>query len=603
MNKINISIRTQLITLFIFFVCIPLLVFGKLWYDKSTLFIEKSAINFNEQIVKQVNGHLNDYFLELERTTFPLILHPLIQEFMTLTPEQTFERFMITNKIQNELLQQIVFGRPEMYSFTIFSNQGLSVSSLGSSMVEKRYQAYLDMPSSENYSLLGIRWEGNTPLLTIIRKFKDASTYQTSGVLIIDLRLNVISEIVDQIEVGDTGFLWIADAQGQMIYHPDKTKMGAKAPDWYSKQVKNLDKGAFIHSEHNVKDLLVFHKSSYTDWIIVSQVPIHELTAELISLRNVTIWGGLALVLLVIIIIGGFSLSLTNGLSKLQRLMRSAENGNFFITAPEHHGNEVGSLYRGFNKMVRELRRLIDEVHTSQLREKELVIKQRESMLKALQSQINPHFLYNTLEMINSYAIVEGVAPISRMSIALADLFRYSINDSMKIVYLQDELEHVRTYLEIQKERFPYLDIDFDVDKRMITHAKAVRLTIQPLVENSFRHGYEKHRMKPVYIGITCERNENGYLLRIIDKGRGMKRETMDAYNDSFMNDTNTSSGEAGMDEALTSIGLWNVHQRVRLLFGPPYGLQIIQSNEQGTVIQMMLPGVSEESSKRGEDL
>jgi two-component system sensor histidine kinase YesM len=580
-------------------------VFGKLWYDKSTLFIEHSAINFNEQIVKQVNEHLNEYFLDLERTTLPLILHPLIQDFMMLTPEETFGRFMTTNKIQNELLQQITFGRPEIYSFSIFSNQGLSVSSLGSSMVEKHYQTYMDMPSSKNYSFLGIHWKGDTPLLTITRKFKDASTYQTSGVLVIDLRLNVISETVDQIEVGETGFLWIADAQGQVIYHPDKSKMGARTPDWYSKQIKDLSSGAFIYSEQDVKDLIVFHKSPYTDWTIVSQVPIHELTAELLSLRNVTIWGGLALVLLVILVIGGFSLSLTNGLSKLQRLMRSAENGNLSVTASEHHGNEVGNLYRGFNNMVRELRRLIEEVHTSQLREKELVIKQRESMLKALQSQINPHFLYNTLEMINSYAIVEGVAPISRMSIALADLFRYSIDDSMKVVSLQKELEHVQKYLEIQKERFPYLQIDFDIDKLMIPHAEAVRLTIQPLVENSFRHGYEKHRMKPVYIGITSERNENGYLLRIIDKGRGMNRETMDYYNRSFLDDRHTLAGEGTSDdEALKKIGLWNVHQRIRLLFGAPYGLQVVQSDEQGTMIQMMLPYADyavEEASKTGE--
>ncbi|SFL77290.1 two-component system, sensor histidine kinase YesM [Paenibacillus sp. 1_12] len=601
MIKINLSIRTKLIVLFIVFVCMPLLVFGKLWYDKSTLSIERSAADFNEQIVKQANEHLNSYFLDLERTTFPLITHPLIRDFMLLTPEQMYERIMITKKIQDEVLQQLVFGRPEMYSFTIFSNEGFSVSSLGSSLVEKHYETYLNLPGSKNYSVVGIRWNDNIPLLTITRKFKDASTYLTSGVLIIDLRLNEISQIVGQIEIGKTGFLWIADAKGQVIYHPDHAKWGTNVPDWYSEQIQNRESGTFIHSEKEVKDLVVFHKSPYTGWTIISQVPIHEITAEMLSLRNISIWGGLALVLLVILVIGGFSLSLTNALTKLQRLMRQAENGNFNITAPVHQGYEVGNLYRGFNTMVRELRRLIEEVHTSQIRERELIIKQRESTLQALQSQINPHFLYNTLEMINSYAIVEGVTPISRMATALADLFRFSISDSMQIISLKDELMHVRRYLEIQKERFPYLQIEIDMDENAILHINAVRLSLQPLVENSFRHGYEKHRLKPIYVGITGESGNGHYLLRIIDKGRGMDSETMNQYNCFFLNDGSRPIREEEEDEALTRIGLRNVHQRIRLLFGIPYGLQVLQSDEQGSVIQIMLPSDKEKIYEIGE--
>ncbi|WP_259617345.1 sensor histidine kinase [Paenibacillus doosanensis] len=601
MGKKNLSIRTKLIALFIFFVCIPLLVFGKLWYDKSTLSIERTAVDFNEQIVKQVNEHLNAYFMDLERTTFPLITHPLIRDFMKLTPDQSFERFMMTRKIQDELLQQVVFGRPEIYSFSIFSDEGISVSSSGSSLSEKDYRRFLDMPATKNYSVVGIRWHDNIPLLTITRKFKDASEYKTNGVLIIDLRLNEISRIVDQIQIGQTGFLWIADAKGQVIYHPDKSMRGASVPDWYSEQIQHLEQGAFIHSEHSSKDLVVFNKSPYTDWTIVSQVPIHELTAELLSLRNVTIWGGLIFASVVILVIGGFSLSLTNALSKLERLMRQAENGNLSVTAPEHRGNEIGNLYHGFNKMVRELRRLIEEVHTSQIRERELVIKQRESALQALQSQVNPHFLYNTLEMINSYAIVEGVMPISRMATALADLFRFSIGDSMQVISLKGEIGHVWTYLEIQKERFPYLHIEMHIDEEAISHVQAVRLSLQPLVENCFRHGYEKHRLKPAYIGIAGEWSDDRYLLRIIDKGKGMDRETMDSYNRFFLKEESEPAMKDGEDEVSTKIGLRNVHQRIRLLFGAPYGLQVLQSDELGSVIQVILPAAAGKMHETGE--
>ncbi|WP_197081010.1 sensor histidine kinase [Gordoniibacillus kamchatkensis] len=569
---------------------------------RSTLSIEHSATDFQEQILKQANRHLDAYFLDLERTTFPLITHPLIRDFMKLTPEQTYERFELTRKIQEELLQQMVFSRPEIYSFIIYSSKGLSVSSSGSSSIEENYEAYLNMPG-KNYSVVGLRWNGNTPLLTIIRKFHDAATYRTSGVLIINIRLNEISKIVGDIKLGENGFLWIADTAGQIIYHPEKSKWGTAVPDWYAAQIQNRTSGTFIRTDDSIKDLVVFNRSPYTDWTIVSQVPIHELTGDLLLLRNATLWGVLILVLLVILVIGGFSLTLTNALSKLQRLMRQAENGNLNVQAPEHRGYEMGNLYRGFNKMVRELRRLIEEVHTSQIRERELVIKQRESTLKALQSQINPHFLYNTLEMISSYALVEGIRPISRMATGLADLFRFSISDAMQVIPLQVELIHVQTYLEIQKERFPYLQIEMNVDQKAVSQILAVRLSLQPLVENCFRHGYERHRLKPVYIGIFGEWRETGYLLRIIDKGKGMEAQTKEDYNRLFQNYEGKDLEDEKHKDELTKIGLLNVHQRTRLLFGEPYGLQILQSGEHGTNIQMLLPYDAQNTSKSGEHI
>lgn len=588
-----VSIRTKLIALFVLFVFIPFLSIGKFWYDNSTSAIEKTAVDSNEQIVRQVNEHLNDYFADLERTTFPLITHPLIKEFMQLTPDQSYERVMLTWKIRDELLRPIVFGRTEIDSFSIFSNVGVTLSISGTDLSESDYRAYMNLPTSKNYSVVGIRWQGQLPLLTVIRKFKDASEYKTAGVLVIELRLNQISKIIDQIKIGETGFLWIADAKGQVIYHPDRSKWGGKVPDWYAEQILNRDSGTYVHSDQHTKDLVVYNKSPHTDWTIVSQVPLKELTTELLSLRNLTIWGGLILALIVIMVIGGFSLSLTNSFSKLLRLMRQAENGNFNVTAPEYKGNEIGNLYRGFNKMVRELHRLIEEVHASQLRERELAIKQRESALQALQSQVNPHFLYNTLEMINSYALVEGVTPISRMAIALADLFRFSIGDSMQVIPLKDELTHVRTYLEIQKERFPYLQIEIRMDEQAVSGMQAVRLSLQPLVENSFQHGYGKHRLKPSYIGISGEWSEGGYMLRIMDRGKGMPPETMADYNRFFLNDDSQLLADKSGEEGVKGIGLRNVHQRIRLLFGTPFGLKIVKSDEDGTVIEINLPDMA----------
>jgi two-component system sensor histidine kinase YesM len=240
--------------------------------------------------------------------------------------------------------------------------------------------------------------------------------------------------------------------------------------------------------------------------------------------------------------------------------------------------------------MVGEIQRLIVEIQHSRQKEIEMELRQRESALLVMQSQINPHFLYNTLEIMNSYAIIEGVKPISRMATSLADIFRYSIGYPQQSVTLKEELRYISTYLEIQQERFKTLRVELNFQEEDLPGVLALRLMIQPLVENVFKHGYERHRVKPTYIGITGERSEDGYILRIEDEGKGMDNELKKEYNLAFNNEVNQRSDSGVITNGSSeSIGLWNVHQRIRLSFGSPYGLYITKSNETGTVVEMKL--------------
>jgi len=266
-------------------------------------------------------------------------------------------------------------------------------------------------------------------------------------------------------------------------------------------------------------------------------------------------------------------------------LMKLAEAGDLSVQAPDRREDEIGQLNRSFNRMVAEIRRLIEVVHTSEIKEKELQIRQRDAVMLAMQSQINPHFLYNTLEVINAYALVEGVAPISNMAAALADLFRYSLGNPKEIVPLREEIDHLRSYFDIQKERHRSLEIEIglkDLDKHRV---QAVRLIVQPLVENAFKHGYERHKKKPSYIGVLGEARTEGYAVRVVDCGGGMPGEWMERYNKTFRS-PEWEAREAGQER----IGLHNVHQRVRLVFGYPFGLSIVRSDESGTIVELLLP-------------
>jgi two-component system, sensor histidine kinase YesM len=247
--------------------------------------------------------------------------------------------------------------------------------------------------------------------------------------------------------------------------------------------------------------------------------------------------------------------------------------------------------------MIEEIQHLIEVNHLSQLKEMEMEIKQREAMLHSMQSRINPHFLYNTLEVINAYAIVARVKPISQMTVWLAHMFRYSIRNPNQFVLLLEEIEHVTTYFKIQQERYKDLELAMELDVSVLKQVKTLRLVVQPLVENAFIHAYERQQLKAEYIGISGEAADGFYVIRVVDKGRGMPPGMRDAYNSAF--DQMTSKQMLMRNsEPFQKIGLWNVHSRIRLFFGEPYGLTIERSDSTGTVIALKLPFI--ETSKRG---
>jgi two-component system sensor histidine kinase YesM len=586
--KKALSIRMKLVLLILFFLCVPLLAFGTLWYEKATQSIERNAIDYSEQLMRQINSQLDGYFSDLARITYPLLLHPQIQSFMKLEPDEQFDRFMISKKISDELFPSITFGRPDIYGLSIVSKNGIATASYSAAAGRHSYEQYKDALLGErNYRIVGIEYFESTPVLTIARKFLDTVSYQSSGMLIVYVRLNEIIKICEKIKLGDSGFVWVMDEEGRIVYHPRQDKWGQMTSELSGKLTANS--GHYVEKGQKDNRLIIYERSQMTGWTIISEVSLQELNKGMISLRNVTVWVILLLVGLALIITGGFSLYLTQSLLHLQRLMRRAEEGDLSVKAPERRKDELGSLNKGFNRMVGEIGRLLDEVQNSKIKEQEMEIRQRESALQAMQSQINPHFLYNTLEIINSYAIIEGVKPISRMATSLADIFRYSVGQPGQAVTLLEEIRYIRTYLEIQQERFSRLEVEIQTEDAHLPKVSAVRLMIQPLVENAFKHGYQAHKLKPSYIGISGAPHGDDYVLRIEDRGHGMEHGLRERYNAAFAEDKSKEEPGGEVSGAFDTIGLWNVHQRIRISFGEPYGLYIEKSDATGTIIVMRL--------------
>ncbi|MGP4108123.1 sensor histidine kinase [Virgibacillus sp. L01] len=600
------SINSKLFLIIISFVCIPLLILGNIWYEKTTTAIKNNAVQYSQHLLKQTNEYLDFYLNDLEQATVPFLSASQVQTYLELDPKKSnrYERFLISQQIQEDSFASILDGRSDIYGISLVNKKGMQIHNyvkvdevLNMREIRKRNtRLWSNIDNLEPYQILEIDFIYGTPVLTIVRKIYDNNTYETSGLLIVNLRLNKIADIISEVTLSHFNNVLIVNNQKEIIYHPDQRELGQT---FLYKQNENNNEDRFlISSIDSKKTLNVYDYSSKSNWTMVASVPLGKIMSSLMTLRNSTIWTGLLLIGVALVLVGGFSFFLTHSLTNLQQLMKKVESGNFKIKKkkpfPFYRNDEVTDLYNSFYTMTDELKRLIEEVQHSKGVEKELELKKRESELKAMQSQINPHFLYNTLEIINSYAIIEGQMMISRMTTSLADMFRYNVSNSKSVVTLQEEIDQIRSYLQIQKERFDDLDVTYEFEENEILDVLTARLTIQPIIENAFIHGYEEHALSPSFIGIHGKKEPHYYTLYLVDLGQGMSKKTRDDFNHAFeyLQDPPTEN------KTTKRIGLINVHNRIRGNFGHPFGIYIKRSDLQGTTIEVRLPYTSQARKK-----
>ncbi len=593
----NLTINKKLIAISLLFVCLPVLLLGTYWYNASTETIEESTIASNQRIVTQTTEYLNLYIAGLETSTYPSLSGASIQSLINSRSLSPYAYLKLSESIEKGIFAQMLYGRDDVVGMSLVAKNGFVVSDytrapelLNMDQITHQNQLLLEkMERMDDFHIEGIRYVGSEPVLTVTRKIPSNQSYLFEGLLIVDLHLSQIAGICKNVSHHELE-IWITDAHsGQVIYHPEQTRIGTSLPPTLVQELTSSKTGLLHEYETDLQNILLYEHSSKTDWVVALEQPKDAVIGELLDLRATAIYFFACIMIVTVFILGGFSLQISRALSLLERLMKRVQTGDFSlpITTMTERRDEIGKLFRSHAHMVGELKRLVKEVQSAKLKEREHALAQKESALQAMQSQINPHFLYNTLEVINSHAIIENNEVISKMTTSLADLFRYNLKNAHQIVTLREEIGHLRAYLDIQAARYRKLRIDIDLnalDESMLHHVYLIRLTLQPLAENAFIHGYQNHRLPPVYIGLTLSTEEDRYVLHMKDKGYGMSEEKRMQLNVYFQ--------QAPASQAITSngIGLASVHERIRLSFGDAYGLFIASSNHEGTHIEVRLP-------------
>jgi two-component system sensor histidine kinase YesM len=394
------------------------------------------------------------------------------------------------------------------------------------------------------------------------------------GILLVDMNFSDIEQLFSKVNAKGEGYVYLTDSEGEIIYHPKQKVIYSNLMEENNKAAAKYEDGSHMEHFQGEDRTVVVKTVGYTGWKIVSVTPIKELAINLNQLKFFTfIVMGISII---VSIIANITISdkVTNPIRMLEDSVRELENGNLDSDIYTGGSHEIQHLGRTIHSMVNQMKILMDDI----VKEQEA---KRKSELDALQSQINPHFLYNTLDSIVWMVESERYQEAISMVTALASLFRISLSKGKNIISIRDEIEHAKNYLKIQKVRYKdQFSVNIDIAKE-IEEYSTIKLIVQPLLENAIYYGVESMRDEGI-ITIKGYETEEDVYIEVSDNGMGIPLEEQQL----LLTDNNRARKRG------SGIGLINVHQRIKLYFGEEYGLQIKSELDEGTTIIIHLPKI-----------
>jgi two-component system sensor histidine kinase YesM len=547
-------------------------------YTLSTNAAEQSSREHTAQLIEQVNTNIETYINYMENISQMVLSNSDIRQYlMNTTMSSTNDNLILEQRISSQL-SSVLNTRKDISSILIFDHNGGIVP-----YNHMKLNPFAD-PAQQSWYTKAIEGNGNVVIsaphvqniiqeynwvVSLSRQLRDADGNKL-GVLLVDLNYSVINDLCNKIELGKKGYIFILDQEGNIVYHPQQQLIYSKLKEEKIEQVMASTTSSFTTSEGKDSRMYTINQSN-KGWKIVGVTYVDELVSNKQEIQTYILMWGIGLIAIAILISIFLSSRISRPIKHLEASMKEVEKGNFDIQVAIESRNEIGQLSKRFNRMTTEIKELMVQNVTEQ----EL---KRKSELKALQAQINPHFLYNTLDSIIWMAEGKKSEEVVLMVSALAKLFRLSISKGQELITIANEIEHIKSYLTIQKIRYKdKLDFQIAVDPQIVSN-KVLKIILQPLVENSIYHGI-KNQAGSGTILITGEIIAHRIRLQVIDQGIGMSPETIQR-----MFEKNENSGGGG------GIGVSNVNQRIQLYYGTEYGITFESELGQGTTANIWLP-------------
>jgi two-component system sensor histidine kinase YesM len=593
----NLPIRYKLIIMFLLISILPSIGLGLL-IDYTVERIIGRQVNENTiQLIGKVNRSLEFYVSNMQNMTYLIAFDPGIKRFLE---QQAADEYAMRKFLQGytTLYSEIagimvVNAKGEYISNELYarSEKPLTEESwYKAAATDKGIFKIVGKPSGRNITSHASYTENE--VISVARAILNPDTQQVEGVVLIDLKLRVIAEAVKDVRLGKTGYLLVIDKDGSHIYSPTKPIIRDIPKEW----ALEGNVGSFAKTVQGEELQFIYRKSTFTDWTTVGVFSTKESALEVQEIRFYVISFVFFLSLLSIAAAIYLAYSMSRPINQLMSFMQKAESGDMTIRYWGEREDEVGQLGRSFNTMLAQVNRLL---LLTELQGKQ----KREAELRSLQAHIKPHFLYNTLDTIHWMARKKGAEDVAEVVQSLSRLFRIGLSKGNDIIPLADEIEHIQSYLTIQKTRYKdklnyTLDVEDDVQPLYV-----LKLLLQPIVENAIYHGI-KERRGPGHITITAKSEEGALLLSITDDGKGMTQAKLatlrqalagsvisevDGFDTAAMT-AETMETREGKELQGQGYGIQNVQARIRLTFGERYGLVIDSEEGVGTTVTIVHP-------------
>ena len=400
----------------------------------------------------------------------------------------------------------------------------------------------------------------------------------SGGILLVDMNFSGIQQLFTEVNNDGKGYVYLIGRDGEIIYHPRQNLIFSNIIQENNQTASTYDEGVHNEEFQGEQRVVVVKTVGYTGWKIVSVVSKESLFSDLNQTRMMALLNLVLAIFLMIFVNQYVAVRITDPLKKLEKSIQGIEMKQqpvVYIGGPP----EIQHLGLTIRFMVEELQELTDKM----VKEQE---EKRKNELDALQSQINPHFLYNTLDSIMWMIESERYEDAVSMVQALGRLLRISLSRGKNVISVGDELQHARSYLAIQKYRYKnkftsYFEVEPDIEQY-----KTIKLVIQPLIENAIYYGME-YMDGEGEIHIRAYTREQDLYLEVEDNGPGMPEEQVEHL---------LTGGEKARQKG-SGIGLKNVNQRIQLYFGTQYGLEIESEPDEGTVVRIHIPKTTEEEA------
>lgn len=402
------------------------------------------------------------------------------------------------------------------------------------------------------------------------RKVIDFNTLEDYGYLLFDLDESILASAYSSlIDIEDENSeIFICDKNGRIVSHNDKNKIGKSIVfEPYANEMFRDESGHdFIQYKTDIDRVAIYATIESNDWKVIKTISTDYLYEEINRMQKYFLIGGVIYGLVIILFMILFSIRYTEPMMNMMGVIKKVEQGDLTARTDVKSNDEIGVLGDSLNNMIEEIQVLIEKLVEEEQSKKELE-------LEALHAQINPHFLYNTLNTIKWMAKIQGDKSVSNAITALTKLLRISINLGKDKITLREEIDYVKNYIVIQKLRFnESINMSYNIDEECLD-ITVPKLILQPIVENSLLYGLDGDRLE-LTIDIRVYKDKSNLIIEIADDGPGIEKE--------ILNNLLKSTSDKNR---FSKVGLNNVNQRIKLYCGNEYGLRIETEVGKGTKV------------------